>query len=116
MPISHEEWQSIDQRIEDLLKPSEFVIGKIIKVDKKNKTVFIKELGDQPIPIYSFKYDVKYYDTDQNGRQQVRQAIAQVRMPVKGERILVAKQYGSRRLPKCLGVLRSKNFELDEGT
>jgi hypothetical protein len=115
MPISHEEWQSIDRRIADLARPSEFVQGKVIKVDKKRNVIFLKEFGDQPIPLYAFEYTVKYYDIDNFGRMQVRKTTAKVILPKKGDMVLVAKQFGSRRLPKCLGVLRSINFALEEG-
>lgn len=115
MPINHEEWQSIDRRIADLARPSEFVQGKVIKVDKKKNVVWLKECGDQPIPIYAFNYSVKYYDIDQNGNTRVRKAETIVILPKKGDIVLIAKQFGSRRLPKCLGVLRSKDFALEEG-
>jgi hypothetical protein len=128
MPISEAEWLSISTMIEKVVKQvvgkraDYFVTGKVIKVDIPNKCVFLKEFGDQAIPIVGFDYTVKYYDETPNGtntstvgtsanyRTTVKTANAKVVMPKKGDLVLVARELGIRRLPRCLGVIQGKNW------
>jgi microcystin-dependent protein len=41
-----------------------FITGEVIKRDELRKLVWIKELGDQPIPLVGLKGAVRVYDTD----------------------------------------------------
>lgn len=127
MPISPEEWQSIYGAIDRMARPSEFVQGKVVKRDAVKMLVWIDEIGDQPIPIFSFDYEIKYYYERPSASVNVTAgspgprelftrksnlAKKEVRTlcPEIGETVLVVRHYGSRRLPKCIGVLRSKDF------
>ena len=113
MPLTDGDWKRIQNAIAGFSRtqPSDFFVqGEVVKVDSIRKVIFMAEFGDQPIPIFAFNYDVKTLDTQKNGRTKVRMSIAHPRLPKKGAIVLVAKHMGTRRLPKCLGVLRSKNF------
>lgn len=123
MPIDHDAWRSIDRRIDEKIAAQggpAFVQGVVIKTDIKNNLIWLQEFGDQPIPLFTFDYDIKYYDTQPVGnvtsgspvpvKVVPTKAVVTPKCPKVGDIVLVAQQYGSRRLPKCLGVLRSRNF------
>lgn len=63
--IEESEWESIYQAINNRLskKGEYFIASSVVKSDSFNRTVWISELGDQPIPIVDFSYEIKYYDT-----------------------------------------------------
>jgi hypothetical protein len=64
--ISEAEWDSIFSEIEKRASKhgETLVMSTVIKSDPLNGNIWIPELGDQPIPIISFNYNIKYYDTD----------------------------------------------------
>lgn len=124
MGLTNTDWFNIDRRIEDFVTGRTspvFAQGKVIKADSKKNLVWLKEFGDQPIPVFTFDYDIKYYDTQPTGnvtsgspvktQLKVKKAVVKPKCPKVGETVLIAKQHGSRSLPKCLGVLRSRDFE-----
>lgn len=127
MPITDGEWISIRTMIESIAgkKGEYFVTGDVIKRDVDNKLVWLAEFGDQPIPIVAFDYKVKYYDSTvtvdfagQTTGTQVtpKTVIAEVQVPQVGDTVIVAKELGVNRLPRCLGVLKGKNWiDLTEG-
>src|SRR5690348_15857553 len=120
MPISEPEWLSIANMVEKIVKrvigtrADYFTTGKVLKVDKPNKCIYMTEFGDQPIPIVGFDYEVKYYDTDNAGFVRTRNSVATVVMPKVGDTVLVARELGTRRLPRCLGVIQGKNWVIPE--
>jgi hypothetical protein len=126
--ISEPEWQSIAAMVEKIirsqvgLKSNYFTSGKVIKVDKTNKCIFLKEFGDQPIPLVFFDWQVKYYDETPNGTTSVAAGNAQpfktrtktvkaeVVMPTVGQTVLVVREMGAQRLPRCIGVIQGKKW------
>jgi hypothetical protein len=120
MPISEPEWLSVASMVEKIVKriigtrADFFVTGKVSKVDKANKCIFMKEFGDQPIPIVGFDSEVKYYDTDNTGKIIAKKATVTVVMPKVGATVLVAREMGLRRMPRCLGVVQGKNWMTPE--
>jgi len=55
-------YQAIDARI---TKKGEYLLtSQVIKNDKDNNLVWVSELGDQAIPIFTFDREIKYTDTD----------------------------------------------------
>lgn len=119
MPITEPEWLSVRTMIEKVVRriagtrADYFVTGKVIKVDAKNKCVYLKEFGDQPIPIVAFNQEVKYYDSTITSTS-VRTAPVKIVMPKVGESVLVAREMGVRRLPRCLGVIQGTNWVVPE--
>lgn len=124
MGLTNTDWFNIDRRIEDIVRKYSsptFAQGQVIKADPHKNLIWLKEFGDQPIPVFTFDYNIKYYDTQPTGNvtagQPVttqlipKQAVVTPKCPVVGDIVLIAKQYGSRSLPKCIGVLRSRDFE-----
>lgn len=107
-------------------KADYFITGKVVKVDKKNKCIFMKEFGDQPIPIVGFDYEVKYYDETPRGtngvavgaaqpfKTKVKTAKVTVVMPKVGSTVVVAREMGTRRMPRCLGVIQGKKWIIPE--
>lgn len=127
MPLEHNDWIQIDNRIDQLIKNSHgpfFSQGTVIKADPVKNIVWLDEFGDQPIPMFTFDYDVKYYDTQPTGvvtsgqpcpiKLMPKKAVLTPQCPKVGDIVLVARQHGSRRLPKCLGILRSRDFIIPE--
>ena len=125
MPISNEEWQSIatfvQREVGRLIgrRRDYFIFSKVTKRDTVNRLIWVKELGDQPVPLMAFDYDVTYYDESPRGvssgyRVYMKKAEVEVKVPQKGEIVLIAREMGSDHLPRCLGVLRSKNYVVDE--
>lgn len=99
-----------------------FFVDKVVKTDTANNLVWVSELGDTPIPLFAFDYDMTYYDESPRGtglsfggyKVYTKKAKAKVRCPKIGDVILVAREMGLNRLPRCLGVCMSKNFTIDE--
>lgn len=118
MPITEGEWVSIRTMIESLAnkKGEYFTTGKVLKRDEGNKLVWTAEFGDQPIPLVAFDYCVNYYDTDNTGIVSKKTATIEVQVPKIGEIVIIAKELGVNRLPRCLGVLKGRNWiDLTEG-
>lgn len=117
--ITEPEWESIRTLIESKVgaRGEYFVTGKVVKADPDNMLVWLHEFGDQPIPIFTFDYEVKYIDTQPSGRPLRRISTGQGHhkkvlplCPLVGQTVIVARELGTRRLPRCLGVLHSHNF------
>jgi len=120
--ISNKEWDTIYESIERMQRGSEFVQGKVIKRDPVKNLIWIDNMGDIAIPIFAFDYIVKYYDKYINPDYifgsagapkyvtEAKEAIVSVICPQLGDTVLVVKHYGSRILPKCIGVLKSSGY------
>lgn len=131
MPIEDSDWRKIYKAINDSQPPPTIVQGEVVKADPLNNLIWLSEFGDQPIPLFMFDFTVKYYDTQPTvatgsaspydvGHKVVPKTTkvldVKIKCPKVGDTVLVLKQYGTSRLPKCIGVLQSKNFLLTEGT
>jgi hypothetical protein len=120
VPISDPEWESISQMVEAIVKrvtgtrADFFTTGRVVKVDAANKCVYLAEFGDQPIPIVGFNYTMKYYDEGSSGTIKQKDASAVLVMPEVGQSVLVAREMGTRRLPRALGVIQGKNWIVAE--
>lgn len=130
--ITNDDWREIQKLISRMVAEigEPFVQGKVVKNDEINKLVWLKEFGDQPIPCIAFDYQVKYYYREPYGNTTavgtaVNSRIAtkktkphskdvEILVPRVGDIVLVARQMGSRRLPKCLGVIKSKKYVKNE--
>lgn len=120
MPLDHEDWRQIYDALEKAQPSSTISQGKVIRADPLKNLIWLNEFGDQPIPLFGFDYDVEYFDTQPTGvatagspisTQLVKkQARVKLVCPKVGDTVLVLKQHGSRKLPKCVGVLRSTGF------
>ena len=128
MPLSFDDWREIQKFVNSRLgeQGQGFVQGKVVKNDTVNRLVWIRELGDQPIPLISFDYQVSYYydaptgvqgnpGDPVNSKTTLKQTPAyskdvKVLTPRVGDLVLVALHFGSVRLPKCLGVIKSKKY------
>jgi hypothetical protein len=120
MPISEPEWASIRKMVETIAgqysgrRDAHFSLGEVIKRDEDRKLVWLAEFGDQAIPLVYFDQEVKYYDENHLGVVKVRKAPILMKVPQIGDTVLVAKEFGTRRLPRCLGVLQGFGF-IDQG-
>lgn len=119
--ISEAEWASIRELAIKLAsqvanQTGNFVTGKVIKRDEKNKLVWLRELGDQPIPVVGFRYDVKYYDEGSSGAVNVKTTTAVPQTPQLGDYVFVALEMGAQSLPRCLGVILGTNWIITENT
>jgi hypothetical protein len=112
MGLTDRDFESIYQVLEKATAKfnSTCFLSPVIKRDTDNNLVWIKELGDQPIPLVAFDYKVKYYDTDSTGR--VNEKIAKVApvVPHIGDLVFVILERGVRRLPRCVGTIQSRNY------
>jgi hypothetical protein len=123
--INQEDWELILGEIQKA-RPSEAITqGTVIKRDLKRHVIFMKEFGTTPIPILAFNYEVNYFDVQPFGstpnagqpmpkKRFAKKVIAKPQLPKVGDTVLVLKHLGSRRLPKCIGIIQSKNFEVLE--
>jgi hypothetical protein len=127
MPIEEAEWTSISVLVEQEVgrlvgrRRDYFMISIVMKRDEINNLVWVPEFGPTPIPLFCFDYEVAYYDTIAGGGppfsfNTVHKKFAKVRplCPKLGETVLIAREMGADRLPRCLGTLRSLNFIIDE--
>jgi hypothetical protein len=118
--ITDPEWLSIRNLISKVAaeisgkRQDYFVTGTVIKVDVTNKLVYLAEFGDQPIPIVAFDHTVNYYDTNSTGVVTKKTATTKVVMPNVGDTVLVARELGTRRLPRALGILQGTNWTVAE--
>lgn len=112
MPLNEGDFRSIRALIEKLLgqKGEYFLTGKVIKRDEDKKLVWLAEFGDQAIPLVALDYEVKYYDTDQLGNTQLKFAKVKPLVPKVGQTVVVARELGSRRLPRLIGVLQGTGW------
>lgn len=123
MSLSRDDWREIMRFVNSLFaKHGEpFVQGMVIKRDSVNRLVWLKEFGDQPIPLVAFDMQVKYYIPDGQGGLKPRLTKAfsneevEILTPRVGDVVLIAQHLGSRRLPKCLGVIKSRNYVRPQG-
>lgn len=134
MALSKDDWREIQAFVTQIVSQhgQSFIQAKVIKNDTKNKLIWVKELGDQPIPLLAFDYQVKYYYNEPfgnttavgsgvNARMASRKTRAhtkevEVLTPRVGDIVFIALHYGARRLPKCLGVIQSKNYVKASGS
>lgn len=135
MPFTHDEWREIQNLIGRVVEGQGeyFVQDVVVKSDPVRKVIWTKEFGDQAIPLFAFDYQVKYFESETTGVSgtspgpySVAKKInpkktkpytkeVEVLTPRKGDVVLIARHLGARRLPKCLGVLKSKNFITEGG-
>ena len=115
--ISHGDWNEIQSLIRRMIgdQGDTFVQGTVIRNDPIRKVVFVKEFGDIPIPIVAHWYQVTYNTRDTSGRVLRTKTIpystdVDVLVPRVGDIVFIAQHLGTRSLPKCLGVIQSKNF------
>jgi hypothetical protein len=117
MSLDKNDWREIMSFVEKRMASlgESFIQGKVVKNDTINKLVWLKELGDQPIPLVGFDYQVKYNYVNSSGQTVIKKTTAhsgdvEMLTPRVGDIVLVALHLGSRRLPKCLGVIKSTNY------
>jgi hypothetical protein len=117
MALTQRDWNEIQRFVGSLVaqQGEAFVQGEVVRNDPVKKLIWMKEFGDQPIPLISFDYQVKYYYRDAAGNMVPRTTKANTKevdilVPRVGETVLVARHMGSRRLPKCLGVIKSTGY------
>jgi hypothetical protein len=116
---SEQEFGTIAAMVEKIIsqqvgkKTDYFITGKVIKVDAKNRCIYLEEFGDQAIPLVGFEYEVKYYDETTSGTV-VRTAGVTMKMPKVRQKVLVAREMGTDRLPRCLGVILGTNWVFTE--
>jgi hypothetical protein len=126
MPLNSEDFASIGRHVElevgRLLgrKRDAFFMAEVTKRDTEDNLIWVKELGDQPIPLVAFDYEITYYDESPRGTSgggsfhtYKKTAISKVQVPKKGEMVLIVLEmsYGGR--PRCFGVIQSTNFVQD---
>jgi hypothetical protein len=118
MPITATEWESIRNLVLQIAgqkRGEAFVLGKVQKTDQKQGLIWVAEFGDQPIPMLSHNYKVRYYDTRHDGVLVTKEVKAQIVLPKKNELVLIACEWGTQRLPRCLGILPPKpNWVIEE--
>jgi hypothetical protein len=119
MPITEPEWTSIASLVERMVPQltggrRNFKTGRVIKRDTNKKLVWLREFGDQPIPVVGFDYEVKYYDTDSTGNTVPKKAKISPVTPDVGEHVFVALEMGEHGLPRCLGTIQGVGWILPE--
>jgi hypothetical protein len=107
MALNDSDWAQIYEALENSQRGSEISYGKILAVDKTRLLIKVEDFGDQWIPLVGFRQTTKVYDD--NGTNVKPKTYTSVIDPPKvGEIAVVLRQFGSRRLPKCVGVILSK--------
>lgn len=103
MALSDQDMNQVQRMIDSATRSSEVVYGKVVRRDEPRKLIWLSEFGDQAIPLVGFNWTVKVYPL--SGAPQVKRAIIEV--PKIGQTAVVLRQMGSRRLPKCVGIILS---------
>jgi hypothetical protein len=120
MPVNEQEWASIQNMVEREVariigkRMDYFILTRANIVDEENMNIYCDEFGQTPVPMFAWEYEVKYYDSTFSGDVVLKYAKVRVLPPVVGDTVLIAREMGADRLPRCLGVLKSTNFLIDE--
>lgn len=104
MALTDNDFNRITDLIQNMQMGSEVVYGEVVKRDASRKLIWLAEFGDQPIPLVAMRGHVKVYDTSGSGVG-MKKADIIYDVPKVGETVVVLRQLGSRRLPKCVGVI-----------
>jgi hypothetical protein len=83
---------------------------KVIRRDETKKLIWVNELGTQPVPLIGFDFNVKYYDTNASGAVIEKVAKISIEVPHIGDTVLIAMERGTKRLPRCLGKIQSRDY------
>lgn len=124
MPIRDDEWASIQELVRSMLskKGEYFTMGKVIKRDQKRKLVWLKEFGARAIPCVAFDQEGFVYEQTPNGVNTTAVGSAagyttrkaavkmEISVPKVGDDVLVARMFGSRGLPFCLGKVNGLKY------
>lgn len=106
MPLTDNDVETIWRMIEQKIPQNEVTYGVVTKRDTRRRLIWLTEYGDQPIPIVGLNYTVKVYD-DNGTNVTVKTYEVTPQVPKVGQTVVVLRQMGSRRLPKCVGVVLS---------
>lgn len=111
MPITDAEWASVHTLVEKKVadKGEPFTTDKVIKRDPDQRVVWTKDFGDEPIPIVDFQNSIRSFDTTPSGIA-IRTLEGHAIVPQIGDTVLIARELGTRRLPRCLGVIGSNGL------
>jgi len=114
MAISDGEWESIRRLVDRLgsKRGEQIITGQVVKSDKNKDLVWLKEFGTQPIPMVAQEFEVWYYDTQYQlvggvlkSTTVKKQCKVALKIPVPGNTVVVLREWGTSRLPRCLGRL-----------
>lgn len=110
--MNESDFKSVRALVEKMIgqRGEYFVTGTVIKRDTIRKLIWTPEFGDQPIPLVGLNYKVTYYDTDAAGVVTPKDAIVEPVVPEVGQTVVVARELGSRRLPRLIGVLQGTGW------
>jgi len=115
--ISQSDWAQIQEFVNKLTSQigEPFVQGVVVKSDDVRKVVWLREFGDIPIPLVAFDFEVTYAQLTSGGATVIKKTRtgnneAEILTPKVGDMVLVAQHFGSRHLPKCLGVIQSQGY------
>jgi hypothetical protein len=104
MGLSDQDINRIVDMIRNEQMASEVVYGQVVRRDVSRKLIWMKEFGDQPIPLVAMNGTVKVPDTTAGGVV-MKTVNVKYEVPKIGQTVVVLRQFGSRRLPKCVGVI-----------
>jgi hypothetical protein len=120
--LTNSDWRAIEEFVNRMTSKigEPFVQAIVLKTDAARRVIFVKEFGDTPIPIIGLDYQVKYSYKEPSGATTIKKTKAhseevEILVPRVGETVLIAQHFGSKRLPKCLGVIKSKRFIETDG-
>jgi hypothetical protein len=109
--VTLEEWNSIYAAIQKEISQSTnfFSQVEVIKVDEERKLIYASEFGDTPIPLVGFRYTASYYN-DNGSSVSLKKSTTEPDLPKVGDLVLVARNLGSRRMPRCLGIIFGREY------
>lgn len=124
MPIRDDEWASIQELVRSMLgkKGEYFTLGAVVKRDQRKKLVWLKEFGARAIPCVAFDQAGSVFEQTPSGKNTTavgspagyttRKAPLkmELQVPLVGEQVLVARMFGSRGLPFCLGKVSGLKY------
>lgn len=105
MALTYDDWNEISGRIAAAIAQAgeSFIQGEVVKRDTDNRLIWLKELGDTPIPVVAFDY----YFIDPVTELEVT---VKLEIPFVGDLAVIALHLGSRRLPRCIGKIQSTGW------
>jgi hypothetical protein len=125
MPLDSEDFASIANLVELEVgrligrRRDAFIVCAVKRRDQRKKLIWVKEFGDQPIPLVSFQHIIEYFDESPRGTvcsfMTYRKTGVTIGtfVPELDELVLIVRDMGYDGHPYCLGVIQSVDYIQD---
>jgi hypothetical protein len=96
-----------------------FIVCAVKGRDQRKKLIWVKEFGDQPIPLVTFRHIIEYFDESPRGTvcsfmtYRKTGVTVEVFVPELDDLVLIVRDMSYDGHPYCLGVIQSIDYIQD---